>query len=352
MHHVTTCNSSSEELSIPSRVVCGLVLILFFLLGVAGNLNVLRVCRHQQFMLNQVSRWILINLAIFDLISSLVNFPAIFFVVVVKLTRENIVHILSVTTVCVTLATVWGNCACLVVLAVVRKDATTKAFFPQTITMQRLKKLFLFIWLIYVLILSVLFYFYHDLQVVLWRPKTFQNMIAKKLPFGPGMFVITVLATGYVMKCYHNIKSFLNTHHNAIEGHVSAAQANARREHEKKLARVMLQVSIIFAVTVILPFVIRFFHRSVSNEVFAIGRIVALLNQITNPFIYSTINRDFVRFLLCFKCRFFGSASNISHSPNDAREEDDIEVQVVGSNEQDFPMRLNSQRRDKQLCFG
>lgn len=100
MVHVNTSNSS-----ITFRTVSGLVLILS-LLGLAGNLNALLVCRHQQFMLTQETRWILVNLAIFGLISCLVNFPAIFFVVVVKLSRENVVHILSVTTVCVTLATV------------------------------------------------------------------------------------------------------------------------------------------------------------------------------------------------------------------------------------------------------
>jgi len=64
--------------------------------------------------------------------------------------------------------------------------------------------------------------------------KNVSKSVRQKLPFGPGMFAMTVLSTGYTLKCYYNIKSFLNTHHNAIEGHISAAQANAPREHEKK----------------------------------------------------------------------------------------------------------------------
>ena len=342
MDHVTTSNSSSEQLSIPFRVFCGLVLIFCFVLGLFGNLNALLLCRNQPFMLNQVTRWILINLAIFDLISSLINFPAIFLVVTVKLFRENVLQILSVTTLCVTLATFWGNCACLVVLAMVRRDAAVSAFCPQRVTIQRLKKLLIVIWLIYGLILWGIFHSYHDLSVVLWRPKTFRKMTVKKLPIGPVMIVITVLTTGYVLKCYYNIRSFLKTHHNAIEGQISAAQANFRREQERKLARVMLQVSIIFAVTVIPPSVIPFFLRSVSAEIFVMGRIAALVGQITNPFIYSTINRDFVRVLLCFKCQCLGRASNTSHNPDDAMKEEDIAAQGAAPNQQDFPMRLES----------
>ena len=166
-------------------------------------------------------------------------------------------------------------------------------------------------------------------------------MFVKILLFGPGIFAMTVLSTGYILKCCYNIKSFLNTHHNAIEGHISAAQANAQREHEKKkLERVMLQVSIIFAVTVILPFFVRVFYLPVSDETFTIVRIAMHVSQITNPFIYSTINRDFFRFVLCCKCHCFGSASNMGHNPDNARGEEDIAVQGVVPKEEDFPMRL------------
>ena len=330
-------STSCEELSMPFRAVCGIILALFCVFGLAGNINVLHVCRHQQPTLNRITRWILVNLAIFDLISCLVNYPAVFSVVVVNLTpRDKLVHILCLTTVCITRVTLWGNCACLVLLAIVREDATVRVFFPQRITLQRLKKLVIFIWLVYALMFCGLFYVYHEFSGFARRPKTFQSLIAKKMPLSPITIVMLVVTTGYVLKCYYNIRKFLNTQNNVMEVHIGACQANSRREVETKLAKVMLQVSLVFAVTVIPPFAFRFFHASVSPELFAVGRLAALVHQITNPFIYSSINKDFVRFLFCFK----DHCSRCTSSVSPLNPDEDILNQGVAPNGHDYPMRL------------
>ena len=186
------------------------------------------VCLQQQIRIHRVTKWILLNLAVFDLISCLVNrCPAIFLVVVVQLSQGSVVHILSVTAACVEIATRWGNCACVVLLATVCKDATVRAFLSQRITIQRLIKLLLVIWLIYVFTLCGLLYSYHDLSFVLWQPRTFRKMIAKRIPHGPILISITVLATRYVMKCYYDIRKYLKTHNNVIQSHISASMNDA-----------------------------------------------------------------------------------------------------------------------------
>ena len=330
-------STSYEELSMPFRAVCGIILALFSMLGLAGNINVLHVCRHQHLTLNQATRWILVNLAIFDLISCLVDLPAVFLVVVVKLSREELVHLLSVTTACVTFATVWGNCACLVLLALARKDATVRAFFPQRITIQRLRKLLMVTWLIYAFIPCCLFYFYHDVPFVLRRPKTVRRLIAKKIPVDLVVESLAILAVGYVLKCYHDIRNFLKSAQNDVaESHISMTQANTRRENEKKLTRVMLLVLIVFVISVLPLFVVQFFYQSVSAEGFIISKIVTLVPQITNPFIYSSINKDFVRFLCCFKCHCSKCTSSVSPLNPD----EDILDQGVAPNGHDYPMRL------------
>ena len=75
--------AKGDELSVLFQVVSGIVIVLFFLLGLAGNINVFLVCLQQQIRIHRVTKWILLNLAVFDLISCLVNCPAIFLVVVV-----------------------------------------------------------------------------------------------------------------------------------------------------------------------------------------------------------------------------------------------------------------------------
>lgn len=57
------------------KVASGIFIPLFFLVGVPGNFHVLQVLRRSEHVLNQVTKWTLAHLAIFDLMSCLMNFP-------------------------------------------------------------------------------------------------------------------------------------------------------------------------------------------------------------------------------------------------------------------------------------
>ena len=105
----------------------------------------------------------------------------------------------------------------------------------------------------------------------------------------------------------------------------------------------MLQVSAVFTVTVAIPFAIRFLHRSVSAEVFCVGRIIGLVHSITNPFIYSTINKTFIRFLFWFKCNCFSRhCAAVSPIADEAAAHINSIPQEAAANGHDLPVRLET----------
>lgn len=58
--------SSFDKPSIACKVASSIFIPLFFVVGVPGNINVLKVLRRHQHIFNQVTKWTLLHLTIFD----------------------------------------------------------------------------------------------------------------------------------------------------------------------------------------------------------------------------------------------------------------------------------------------
>ena len=321
-----------EEYSIPLQAVSGVFIVIFFVLGLAGNINVLYVLRRQQHILDKATTYILAHLAIFSLISCLVNSPTIF----VTVLDDVSVRILSSIVAAVTLSTGWANCACLVLFALVRRDATIRAVYSQRITIQRLKMLLGVTWLIFAVVHGHISYASSTTPQYMSSVKTKKKIDAKILPLRVVLVVIVLLTVGFVFKSHYDITNFLKMQNNNIENHMNVYQGNLHREREMKLCKVMLQKLIVFAVVTVLPPVtIRFFHESVGTDGLVISKLFALIDPVASPFIYYTINEDFLRFLNCFRCTCLERRVSISENLHE-----DISPQRNASNGQDEPMGL------------
>ena len=274
-----------EEYSIPLQAVSGVFIVIFFVLGLAGNVNVLYVLRRQQHILDKATKHILAHLAIFSLISCLVNSPTIFVTVV----DDVSVRILSSIEAAVTLSTGWANCACLVLFALVRRDATIRAVYSQRITIQRLKMLLGVTWLIFAVVHGHISYASSTTPQYVSSVKTNKKIDAKILPLAVILLVIVLLTVGFVFKSHYDITNFLKMQNNNIENHMNVYQGNLHREREMKLCKVMLQKLIVFAVvTVLLPATLRFFHESVGTDGLVISKLFALIDPVASAFIYYT----------------------------------------------------------------
>ena len=321
-----------EEYSIPLQAASGVFIVIFFVLGLAGNVNVLYVLRRQQHILDKATTYILAHLAIFGLISCLVNSPTIFVTVV----DDVSVRILFSTVAAVTLSTVWANCACLVLFALVRRDATIRAVHSQRITIQRLKKLLGVTWLIFAVVHGHILYTSSTTPQYVSSVKATKKIDADILPLTIILFVIVVLTAGFVFKSHYDITNFLKMQNNNIENHINVYQGNVHREREMKLCKVMLQKLIVFAlVTVVPPVSIRFFHESVGAGDFVISKLFALIDPVASAFIYYTIHEDFLRFLNCFRCTCLERRVSVSENLHE-----DISPQRHAGNGQDGPMGL------------
>ena len=229
-----------EEYSIPLQAVAGVFIVIFFVLGLAGNINVLYVLRRQQHILDKATTYILAHLAIFSLISCLVNSPTIF----VTVLDDVSVSILSSIVAAVTLSTGWANCTCLVLFALVRRDATIRAVYSQRITIQRLKMLLGVTWLMFSIVNGHVSYVSSTTQHVS------SNKITKKidadiLTYSVILLVIVLLTVGFVFKSHYDITNFLKMQNNNIENNINVYQGNEHREREMKLCKVMLQKLIV-----------------------------------------------------------------------------------------------------------
>lgn len=333
--------SSFDKPSIACKVASSIFIPLFFVVGVPGNINVLKVLRRHQHIFNQVTKWTLLHLAIFDLISCLVNFPMLLVVASGEIPNDKAVHVLQIVSICLTNATMWKNCACLILLALIRRDATIRAFHSQVITIRRLKRCLCVTWFIYLCIIFSAFYIFLEVPYTFGPPRTITRVIANQVSLAtPTMLVLLSLTFIYVLKSYCNIRSFLRTQADNMETYITIHQANARRENERKLCRAMLQVTIVLAVTAIPPTIMPIFHKTISVDVCIITRILTLLNQVTNPFIYSNISEDFLRFLPCFK----SSCLERNHSVDTAQNLPlgDVTPYVTASSAQEFPGSLDT----------
>ena len=321
-----------EEYSIPLQAVSGVFIVIFFVLGLAGNVNVLYVMRRQQHILDKATKYILAHLAIFSLISCLVNSPTIFVTVV----DDVSVRILFSTVAAVTLATGWANCACLVLFALVRRDATIRAVYSQRITIQRLKMLLGVTWLIFAVVHGHISYTSSTTPLYVSSVKTTKKIDAKILPLTVIFLVIVVLTAGFVFKSHYDITNFLKMQNNNIENNLNVYQGNLHREREMKLCKVMLQKLIVFAlVTVLAPVTIRVFIESVGADDFVISKLFALIDPVASAFMYYTIHEDFLRFLNCFRCTCLERRVSISENLHE-----DISPQRHAGNGQDGPMGL------------
>ena len=332
--------STEDGISIACIVASSVFIPLFFVVGVPGNINVLKVLRRHQHIFNQVTKWTLVHLAIFDLISCLVNFPILLVVAIDVISNDEAVHILQIVSICLTNATVWKNCACLILLALARCDATIRAFLSQIITIQRLKKCLCVTWFVYLCIICSAVYVFLEVPYTFALPRTITRIIAKQIyPSIPIMLVLLSVTIIYVLKSYFNIKNFLRTQADNMETYITIYQANARRENERKLCRVMLQMAIVLAVTALPPAILPIFHKKVSVDVCIITRILTLLSQVTNPFIYSTISEDFLRFLPCFKFKCFERNHSVNAVENIPLE--DVPPHGSAPSRPNLPMRLD-----------
>ena len=330
------------------KVASGIFIPIFFLVGVPGNFHVLQVLRRSEHILNQVTKWTLAHLAIFDLMSCLMNFPMLLAIATGGISNDEAVHILQITTVCFTNATVWKNCTCLILLALIRRDATIRAFLSQVITIQRLQKCLCVTWFVYFCIICSAFYVHFKVPYTFGPPRTTTRIIANQMTLSTPLMLISIsLTLIYVIKSYFDIKSFLRTQADNMETYITIYQTNARRQHERRICRAMLQVAVVLAVTAVPPAIMPIFHETISIDVCVIARCFTLLSQVTNPFIYSTISEDFLRFLPFLTC----SCLERNHSVNTTQDKlaEQVSPLRITSSGQEFSKRLDIKALEEDL---
>ena len=132
-----------------------------------------------------------------------------------------------------------------------------------------------------------------------------------------------------------------------METYITIYQTNARRENERRICRAMLQVAVVLAVTAVPPAILPIFHETISIDVCVIARCFTLLSQVTNPFIYSTISEDFLRFLPFLTC----SCLERNHSVNTTQDKlvEQVSPPRIASSGQEFLTRLDIKALEEDL---
>ena len=239
-----------EDPWVGTRVFCGIILCVIAVIGTFGNIGVLwssskQLTVNSLQILKKTTNRIILFLACIDLVGCLVNAPLTLVVMVFKINGRPL-DILSALIISLTQITGCGYFACLLLLAMTRKDAIIRFARANRITEKRLRRLILLVVLLSSLLGFATFSAAFKGHLVLWGPSLSYSYTTVANAISSAVAVFGIMSAVYAIKSYCDIKRYMKIHNKSTS---LKLEARKQRVRVAKVTQLIRQLTAVFLVS-------------------------------------------------------------------------------------------------------